>query len=432
MLSTASRPLAIAATLAAFVGVTSVPVSAEASEPAKRAVPDFDGRGEAATTAGDVLLWIPRVAMSPVYLVSEYVLRQPIGFLITEAERADVASLLVDFFTFGGSSAGLIPTFLFDFGLEAGALPSAGFYFFWDDMAFDGHDLRLRAAFGGSDWYEVDFTNRFSLGEHARIAASFDYSRRKDWVFAGIGPSFDEDAIGRFGMDRVEGALDYEHELGVRSELTAGLRLAHYSFFSASCCEDPSIQARIDEGVYGRPSGLDASHTQIAPELKLALDSRAVRPGDESGVRAEVFGSVAVGLGDDSGSFARVGGQLGGFLDLYNTRVIGLRLHTEVATPLGDHEVPFSELTLLGGSDPMRAFAEGRARLVSGERFLQRGEFPSQGCTSKAPEAQGQVIALGTVHSPQMPAARGVSCALQGSPAQDPCEARDGAHIVAI
>ena len=57
-----------------------------------------------------------------------------------------------------------MPTFLFDFGLEAGALPSAGIYFFWDEAFAKPHDIRLRAAFGGEDWVEIDFTNRVHIG----------------------------------------------------------------------------------------------------------------------------------------------------------------------------------------------------------------------------------------------------------------------------
>src|SRR3954449_2198695 len=42
--------------------------------PAKRAVPDYDGRGEKPTTQ-DGLLWIPRIIAAPFYFFTEYLLR---------------------------------------------------------------------------------------------------------------------------------------------------------------------------------------------------------------------------------------------------------------------------------------------------------------------------------------------------------------------
>ena len=52
----------------------------------RRAVPDYDGRPEP-TTAGDIALWVPRVVLFPLYLVSEYLIRRPLGWLISTGER---------------------------------------------------------------------------------------------------------------------------------------------------------------------------------------------------------------------------------------------------------------------------------------------------------------------------------------------------------
>ena len=46
-------------------------------EDRRRAVPDYDGRPDR-RTAGDVAIWIPRVVLYPVHLVTEYVLRRPL------------------------------------------------------------------------------------------------------------------------------------------------------------------------------------------------------------------------------------------------------------------------------------------------------------------------------------------------------------------
>jgi len=363
MLQRNARRAALALLLAATALASPVIASsdARAGSPTKRALPDYDGRPAPDPTVGDVLLWVPRVALSPAYVVTEYVVRRPLGFLITEAERADLASLLITVFTFGDSDAGVVPTFLLDFGIEAGALPSGGLYFFWDDVTFDGHDLRLRAATAGSDWYQLALTNRLAFDDASRLTVDFDYDRRKDHVFAGIGPAFDEDAIGRYGMDRVSGSVGYTRDLGQRGEIALAAQAAHFSFFRARCCEDPPIQDRVAAGTYALPTGYGDAQGYVGPDLRLAVDSRAVRPGSESGVRIELGGLLAKGVGGDDATWLRTTVSLGGYLDVLNNRTLGLRLYGDLVTPL-EGEVPFSELATLGDDAPLRGFAEGRLR----------------------------------------------------------------------
>src|SRR5580704_8503419 len=90
----------------------------------KRSLPDYGGE-PSQTTAGDVALWVPRVIFYPVYLVSEYVIRRPLGAAETAAERANLPNKIYDFFTFGPDhKAGFLPIALVDFGFE----PSVGVY----------------------------------------------------------------------------------------------------------------------------------------------------------------------------------------------------------------------------------------------------------------------------------------------------------------
>ena len=65
-----------------------------------RVPPDYDGRpSEPSHPSG--ALWVPRVVLFPLWAVSEYVIRRPLGWVTTEAERANIQTLLLDFFTFG-------------------------------------------------------------------------------------------------------------------------------------------------------------------------------------------------------------------------------------------------------------------------------------------------------------------------------------------
>ena len=59
----------------------------------ERELPDYDGR-EDPTTAGDVLIWIPRGLFYPVYLVSEYLIRWPLGKLTVALDQNDIPCLL--------------------------------------------------------------------------------------------------------------------------------------------------------------------------------------------------------------------------------------------------------------------------------------------------------------------------------------------------
>ena len=85
---------------------------------ARRELPDYDGRDEPGASAGEVMLWFPRILFFPVHLIFEYLIRQPLGWLLTTAERENWTALLIDFFTFEERRAGLVPTAFFDFGFQ--------------------------------------------------------------------------------------------------------------------------------------------------------------------------------------------------------------------------------------------------------------------------------------------------------------------------
>jgi AAA family ATP:ADP antiporter len=76
------------------------------SAPAKRDLPDYDGRGGEPTTPEDVAVWVPRRALAPAYLVMEYGVRRPVGALITGAERAHLPEALYNFFIFRAGPQG--------------------------------------------------------------------------------------------------------------------------------------------------------------------------------------------------------------------------------------------------------------------------------------------------------------------------------------
>lgn len=111
----------VAAVAAALVLVVS-----DASADDKRAPQDY-GAPDEPTTAGDVLVWPPRVVLFPLWLLTEFVFRRPIGWVVQSAEKGRWIQNAQDLLTFGSKDAPLgefaiFPSALLDFGLVADRL----------------------------------------------------------------------------------------------------------------------------------------------------------------------------------------------------------------------------------------------------------------------------------------------------------------------
>src|SRR4051794_18589139 len=65
----------------------------------KREPPDYGAPKP--QPGAEMLLWVPRVALFPVWVASEYGMRRPIGALVRVAEREQWPSRVIQFFTFG-------------------------------------------------------------------------------------------------------------------------------------------------------------------------------------------------------------------------------------------------------------------------------------------------------------------------------------------
>jgi hypothetical protein len=149
-----------------LTAMTASPARAEPSPalpqdtPPKRPLPDYGVRRPEPKTARDIALWVPRLVLSPLYLVSEYVVRAPLSALIPALERAEAPRKLYDFFAFGSEhKAGIVPVGYADFGFN----PSVGVYGFWNDAWAKGNDWSVHAEAWPDDWYA------FSLKESVRL-----------------------------------------------------------------------------------------------------------------------------------------------------------------------------------------------------------------------------------------------------------------------
>ena len=332
-----------------------------AADPPRRAVPDYDGRGDPPTTAADVALWVPRVVLAPLYLTTEYVLRQPLGAGISAAERAHLPQKLYDFFFFGPNhQSGFAPIAFVDFGFR----PSAGLYLFWDDALTPGNDYHLHASTGGANWFALVFSNRIGLGDRGSFTLRLASIRRPDLAFFGLGPEAPQAYRSRYRDARFEAGLlgSVPAWRSSRVDLEVGVRRVDLG--AGHLGDDPSIEASVAAGDFSAPYGLDRGYTAPRAHLLAAIDSRRPRPAPGSGLRLEVEGELGTDVRHPGSSgWVRYGAVAGGFLDLNGrNRVLSLSVATLFADPLGQDPIPFTELVALGGEGPMRGFYPGRLR----------------------------------------------------------------------
>jgi len=342
-----------------LLGATLGSASAHA-EPKKRALPDYDGRGGPSQTPGQKALWIPRILLSPLYLLSEYGIRRPLGAAITAAERAELPTALYDFFAFGPDhKAGVVPITLIDFGFE----PSVGLYAFWDDAGFSGHDLRLRASTWGEDWLSSTATERFHLPGEVELTFTGTAVRRPDFAFYGIGPDTREDDLMRYAGDtvdaRVESRIPFADSHWL--ETAAGYRGVSFGHSHYDEEDELSLDDAVQAGRLPAPPGFREGYRAAFTHARLTLDSRG-KASSQSGSRLELTADEGADFkGSPSSGWLRYGGTLGGFWDLGDDgRVVSLSLSALLADPLGDRPVPFTELCQLGGPGLMPGFRAGR------------------------------------------------------------------------
>jgi hypothetical protein len=330
--------------------------SAAAGE--KRKLPDYDGRGKAPTTAGDVLLWVPRVLLAPPYLVSEYVVRRPIGAAIAGAERAGWPAAIYDFFTFGPDhSAGFAPTAFIDFGFN----PSVGLFTFWNDAFVRGHDMRLQFGFWGTPWLAAAFTDRISLGCDSADVVELGVSalRRPDYAFFGLGPDSRQEQLTRYGSDRIEAQASVNKRFWRLSTVRTAVTARSVDFHRGSFGDDRVLDDEIARGGPA-PPGYPGGYTMVKSEFAISLDTREPRPASGSGAKLELRGAHSADL-QNRGGWVGYGGLAGVFLDMNGkSRVLSLAGGVHFVDSLGLKDVPFTELATLGGFGPMRGYYPGR------------------------------------------------------------------------
>jgi hypothetical protein len=377
-------------TTAALAALLTIGSSAAADTPPKREVPNYDGRGPA-KEPGEGALWVPRIIVSPLYLVSEYVIRLPLGTLISSAERAHVPKALYDFFAFGPNhKAGFAPIAFWDFGFN----PAFGVYVFWDDALFKRNSLRIHGSTFGQDWLAGSIVDRIHFNKNDWVAFEVTGYRRPDFAFFGIGPNTTQSQRSRYGQDLVDGGWLIDLHPWRASRVAAGMGIRHVRTYHGHFYRDKSVEVKAARGVFPLPFGFGDDYTAEYNRALLALDSRVPTdvhrpPPNGSGVRLQAEGEQATEFDNSPmSSWIRYGFSASGYLDLTgHQRVLGLTAATQFVDPIGNHPIPFNELMSLGPvsfSDMvyysnyqlMPGFLPGRMRGRSGAALILHYSWP--------------------------------------------------------
>lgn len=346
-------------TLALTASADAAPSSPNAVETSpRRVVPDYDGR-PSPITAGDVVLWIPRIATFPLYVATDFLIRRPVGWLVVGVDHGRDLDSFTRIFTFGPRDhAGIVPTARLDLGMRS----HVGVYVFHDDLFAPGNQLRLHTWFGGIENWGVTLADRIPIDPGSYVKLRGESARRSDAVFYGLGSRSLESQRARYGSERVEGSATFHLALGpgATAEAWAGataLRLGP----AESCCHEDSLRARSARGEVALPPGIKG-YLAFRQGLRLTLDSRLPRPAPGGGFRFEADAQHSIDLRDPGGSrWLDTGVTAAGTVDLTgHGRLLTVTLATRFADPLADAEVPFTELASLGGAQGMSGYLPGR------------------------------------------------------------------------
>lgn len=346
-----------------------------------RPVPDYDGREPAPATAGEKALWAPRIVFFPIYLVTNYVIRTPLGAFLTWLEREHIIEKIGGVFTFGPEGdVGLFPTALWEFNFR----PSVGFFFFSNGTFADDDAFRIHFAWGGDDWWRFTVRERIPFepsprlrdfevqdqerqnpegvendaAEGGELNFAFVLDFRPDHLFFGIGPDSVADEDYRYTRNRFGGEIGIAAGFGQYDGLRLDLAFMRNKLGHGDFSDDGDAVVEFPDAP-GFTRG-ERDYTLGSAEVALYADSRAPRPEPGTGVRGEVFARFARDFSGRDLTFVGYGGAVSGFVDVTGRqRVLSLRHEMRTIHSLGDEAVPVPELytndqTTLRGLQPGR------------------------------------------------------------------------------
>lgn len=350
----------------------------------ERLRPELRNREEQTTSVGDVLIWIPRVVFYPVYLVTEYLVRWPLGVLTRALERYHVIQWVDELTGWDDGNARIFPVLR----ISSGFTPAFGFGIIWDNMIWEDNDWGLTFDFNAGDNLTFEIATRQQFFDDLfSLQLAFQNELRNDFVFHGIGAGTEQADQARFFREKTMGYLRWD--LG-RTSIGIGARgQFELSTFQFDCTTNVREGERNICGPDNQSGTSDDAFTLGGDGLKyfrsgydlgrfkgrIFYDSREPRPAPGDGIRIELLGryGTGVGLASENIEFVRYGAKAGVFWDIWERRVLSLAGYIEFADQIEGKDIPFAELITLGGVEAMRGFDlarfHGRSAFVGSLRY---------------------------------------------------------------
>lgn len=329
----------------------------------RRAVPDYDGRPDPGPTALEVLAWVPRVLFYPVHLVVEWVVRRPLGWLLTTGERERWTALQFPPLSETPPTWGLVPTLFVDFGFQ----PSAGLYLWFDEVGSPRNAMRFQIGFGGLGWWRASVLDRYAIDDRGTIIqARVEALTRPDHLYMGTGTEIESDEVARYGARQIEGELAFAMRPWRSSHLRVEIGVRGYDFYDTSWIDadegELTVGDAVRQGAFGLPPGWEG-YVAYRQRLEGSIDTRNPRPANGTGVRLEAYVEQGLDLASPRDRrWLSYGALAGAFWDISHGRTLGLWGGIELARALGAEPVPFTELPDLAARGRMIGFRRGWLR----------------------------------------------------------------------
>jgi hypothetical protein len=328
------RWAAAAALCSALIGTT-----ARADETAKRPLPDYDGRAPVKPSSA---WWVPRIALFPLWVVSELAVRKPLRAVVLVFDRnaADGESTIDRF--------DIRPVIIADYGFKprfgAQVIGRTG-----------DHAFRILADTFGAQSYSLVGAAWTSLqGGNAAVGVYSSLLRRPDTIFHGFGPESSPDTRTRIALERGETAVRFNANPAPIFEFEGAVAVRGVHFRD----NEPTL-----------PPNLTRDYVAFAQRVLAALDSRPIRPVGISmkqalergnGVRLEGDAELAAAP-QPSRTWTSYGATLLGSIDVTGTgRVLELSTTARFMDPLSGSAPSYLEHVGLGGDRYLRGHLQGR------------------------------------------------------------------------
>ena len=334
--------------------------------------PPSYGRPPAKAPASHALDWPARVVFFPAWLVTQVVLRQPLGALVRGAESSETLQKAQDSSSDGPlKELTILPAVRLDLGLK----PMVGVNASW---RYRRNLLDLQASTWGVGYVQARLGETYRTRPDQDVSFETTVSRRKDTPFYGLGPRSLDEARTRFESNTFRMQAGYTADFWRSSRIKAAFGGRGLWFGDGACCEELSThEAALSRNDFA--PGLDQDYAAGFQRVELALDTRPITPTRGVAFRLEGFEEASFAVaGTQRGQEPRrgwiqYGGSLGATIDLTGTRrMLAVTVHTRFADPL-QGQVPFTDQAMLGGDDLMPGFLRGR--LVDRSALVMNAQY---------------------------------------------------------